>query len=177
MFCSRCLGKVSSCYDDDDDDDDDNHQVSSKEMDQKTITFPSSEEIIKRAQNQEFSIDTCGPLPPLDTTKWKQHIHISAHPVVKVNIDKKQPLPLATPIEFETKLFKGTAFFRLKDAPSPHDKVHNQYFHGRKRFYQVMIQGRFKEELNMKDILIGDYYSKPMENIPRGAIGSSFMGM
>lgn len=125
-----------------------------------------------------LDVDTSGFLPPLDTSKWDHPIYISAHPCVSLlDLYENQPLPLAKPIPFETDLFKGAIFFRIKEAPSKEDKLHSQYFKGRKRFYQVIVQGQFKEVLNMNDIMIGDYYSKPMTNIPRGRIGSAFMKM
>ena len=165
MFCSCLSDTISKFYESSDD----SEEIIADEINVK-LENPS------RTQ-ENFALDTCGPLPPLDTSQWEHPIHISAHPCVNVKFEEVQPLPLAEPIPFETDLFKGFVFFRIKEVPSKQDKLHNQYFQGKKRFYQVIVQGQFKEELNMKDILIGDYYSKPMENIPRGWIGSTFMKM
>lgn len=165
MFCSCLLDTISKCYESSDD----SEEIIADEINVK-VDSPSSTQ-------EKFALDTCGPLPPLDTSQWEHPIHISAHPCVNVEFEKEQPLPLAEPIPFETDLFKGFVFFRIKEVPSKQDKLHNQYFQGKKRFYQVIVQGQFKEELYIKDILIGDYYSKPMENFPRGRIGSTFMKM
>ncbi|GFH46229.1 FAD/NAD(P)-binding domain-containing protein [Chaetoceros tenuissimus] len=160
MFCSCIYDVINKWYENDDDDS------------ENVILL---EDEIKHAN---LELDTPGPLPPLDTSKWNHPIYISAHPCVSLlDLDENQSLPLAKPIPFETDLFKGAVFFRMKEAPSKEDKLHSQYFKGRKRFYQVIVQGQFKEELNMNDIMIGDYYSKPMANIPRGRIGSAFMKM
>jgi hypothetical protein len=73
------------------------------------------------------------------------------------------PLPLGEPIEFETDYFRGKFLLRIRDLPPPYtsDKVgcntnttktsnnqrdihHEAYFHGRKRFFQMVVQGQFK---------------------------------
>lgn len=122
MFCSHLFDTINKCFERSDDNED--------------VTL---EDEIKHA---DLELDTSGSLPPLDTSKWDHPIYISAHPCVSLlELDKNQPLPLAKPIPFETDLFKGSIFFRIKDALSKEDKLHSQYFEGRKRFYQVIVQG------------------------------------
>jgi hypothetical protein len=73
--------------------------------------------------------------------------HFCAHPDVKTAAyEAGEPLPLGVPIEFETDLFRGNFFCRLKPiGPHPDDTGHKEYFEGKKRLYQVIVQGQFKE--------------------------------
>merc|ERR1712154_667866 len=42
----------------------------------------------------------------------------------------------------------------------------NIYFQDRKRLYQVIIQGKFKEKLPVSDVVTGRYYDKPFQMTP-----------
>ena len=96
--------------------------------------------------------------------------------VVKVNgYDIGQSLPLGKAIEFETDLFKGCFYLRLESI-TPDDEndleMHTAYFNGRKRFYQFVIQGQFKENnLTFEDVVFGDFYDRPLKGIPHGRLG------
>lgn len=113
-------------------------------------------------------------LPPAkECSDWPNRpAFLCAHP--KIHTKEYGPedvLPLGIPIEFESDLFKGKIFVRLRHI-EPHydDKVnHEAYFDGKKRLWQVTVQGKFKEQLNMNDIMIGDFYDKPMI-VPRGKL-------
>eukprot|EP00980_Cylindrotheca_fusiformis_P014214 scaffold3741_cov127-Cylindrotheca_fusiformis.AAC.6 len=113
-----------------------------------------------------------GPPPSQAVPQWPHRpAYICAHPEVKTpEHSQGEPLPLGVPVEFETDLFKGKFFCRLKPIdPHPDDATgHKEYFEGKKRHYQWIVQGRFKEEMKFSDILIGDYYEKPFKGIPKG---------
>ncbi|CAJ1959629.1 unnamed protein product [Cylindrotheca closterium] len=110
------------------------------------------------------------------------------------------PLPLGDFIEFETDLFVGKMICRMKPLPpttSPPDdssghtrpadnsnkseessssssssshESHKEYFHGKKRHYQFVVQGHFRKSIPLSDIAMGDFYEKPFLGIPKGAI-------
>ncbi|KAL7448459.1 hypothetical protein ACHAWC_001763, partial [Mediolabrus comicus] len=47
-----------------------------------------------------------------------------------------------------------------------------QYFSGKKRLYQLVIQGQFKtNDLTFSDVVLGDVYDKPLKGVPNGRIG------
>ena len=53
------------------------------------------------------------------------------------------------------------------------------YFSGRKRIYQSVVQGRFKEELSVCDIMTGHEFAKPLKNLPHPFIlktATNFIG-
>lgn len=87
-----------------------------------------------------------------------------------------EPLPLGKAIEFETDLFQGRMLLRLKCVEPAQDdkeeqKRHKTYFEGKKRFYQIVVQGRFKESgLKLSDVYFGDCYEKPFLNVSPGVL-------
>lgn len=111
-----------------------------------------------------------GPTPTLPLEEWKHRpAYICAHPTTKTpEYEPGVSLPLGVPINFESDLFQGKAFLRLKPIPS--DQGHDSYFESKKRFYQFIIQGQFKEELPLCDVVIGDVYDKPFKGVPNGVI-------
>lgn len=115
-------------------------------------------------------------LPSLpDPSKWPTRpIYLVAEDGVKVNSYDDMALPLGKMIDFETDFFKGSFFLRLRDI-NPHiddpEKYaeHSAYFDGKKRLYQLVIQGRFKDDnLMFSDVVLGDVYDKPMKGVPTG---------
>jgi len=115
-----------------------------------------------------------GPLPPKKCSEWSSRpIYFCSHP--KVQMKDYKPggaLPFGVPLEFESDLFTGRVFLRLRPIEShPDDKAnHTSYFEGKKRFWQIIIQGQFKQEINMSDLMLGDFYEKPFHGIPKGYI-------
>ena len=77
-------------------------------------------------------------------------------------------LPLGHPFSFESELFKGICLIRLQNIPSEegHQKNTADYFHSRRRKFQVVTQGRFKEQMNVGDVLTGHEFSRPLKNLP-----------
>lgn len=120
----------------------------------------------------------CGPPPKQEYVDWPNRpAYLCAHPKVHtMEYEVSDALPLGIPIEFESELFKGKIFIRLRPIESHAESKadHSAYFDGNKKFWQCTVQGQFKEQLNMSDIMVGDFYDKPM-NMPRGIVGGSFM--
>lgn len=83
-------------------------------------------------------------------------------------------LPIGTPIEFETDLFKGKILIRVKGVKTSTAVAGDldQYFKGRKRVKQIVIQGRFKESFRVSDVHFGDVYGKPLNISPIVRIAS-----
>lgn len=86
-----------------------------------------------------------------------------------------ESLPLGEKIHFESDIFMGSFYLRLKGI-HPYDDdekmaAHTTYFDGKKRLYQIVIQGQFKKEgLTFADLCLGDVYEKPLKGIPKGRV-------
>ena len=72
-------------------------------------------------------------------------------------------LPIGEEIPFETEMFQGKFLMRIRNAPNTPDQ---QYFSGKKRTKQMVVQGRFKKQMSCDDIYIGDKYEKPLQIFP-----------
>lgn len=119
----------------------------------------------------------CSSPPSQPSSDWPHcPAYFCAHPQVRTKSHEPgEALPFGVPIEFESDLFEGRMFCRLQAIDShPDDKNHAAYFDGAKRFYQVILQGQFKEELCMSDLFFGDHYEKPFKGIPKGLIMKSY---
>ncbi len=120
-----------------------------------------------------FSIMS-GPVPSKECSEWPNYpTYLCSHTKVQtIGYTAGESLPLGKSIHFESELFKGSIFIRLRDVdpPSYDREDHSAYFKGKKRFWQVIVQGQFKEEINMADLVYGDFYEKPFLNVPRGPI-------
>ena len=75
-------------------------------------------------------------------------------------------IPLGLPFEIDSPLFKGKALLRFRNAKSDDDASHDQYFAGRKRLMQTVLQGKFKKSVNMSDIYVGSVFDKPLAKAP-----------
>ena len=83
----------------------------------------------------------------------------------KPGIDKG--CPIGVPFEFESDLFEGKALFRFKGLRTSLDPNSDQkYFQGKKRLHQVVIQGRFKKNIKVSDVLTGRKFEKPLALVP-----------
>ncbi len=74
-------------------------------------------------------------------------------------------IPIGTPIEFETPLFKGKILIRIRNNLNI-DKESQPYFQNHKRLRQYVIQGQFKEKIKMSDIFLGDFYQRRFAIVP-----------
>lgn len=71
---------------------------------------------------------------------------------LKTEHDDHLQCPIGVPFKFSSDIFEGEILVRLKGCgDDPRDK----YFSGRKRLYQHVVQGRFKEEVRVSDVFAG----------------------
>jgi hypothetical protein len=88
-------------------------------------------------------------------------------------------LPIGIPINFESDLFKGKILIRIRDAdvnahhrdfdPSVTKSIGDDmknYFKGKRRLRQYVVQGQFKKSINMSELYYGDFYEKPLRLVP-----------
>jgi len=83
-----------------------------------------------------------------------------------LGIKRGSPVPLGVPFEVESDLFKGSVLLRFRNAKSDDPAKHADYFDGRKRLMQTVIQGRFKRPVNMGDVYVGSLFAKPLAGAP-----------
>jgi hypothetical protein len=77
------------------------------------------------------------------------------------------PCPIGKPFRFSSDLFEGKCLVRLRNvANSDNPDGDSAYFSGRRRLFQTIIQGRFKEPLSVNDVLTGHEFVKPLQNLP-----------
>ncbi len=101
-------------------------------------------------------------LPP----QWQNPVYLTADDGVQTSHDGKA-LPFGESISFETDHFKGKFFLRLRNdvtavASSP-------YFDGKRRLYQLVIQGQFKmDDIALSDIVLGQVYDRSLKGVPSG---------
>jgi hypothetical protein len=79
-------------------------------------------------------------------------------------------LPLGIPFNFSSDLFEGLCLIRVKGANSDAIEENAKYFSGRKRIFQSIVQGRFKEEVNVSDCMTGHEFTRPLKNLPHPII-------
>jgi len=86
-------------------------------------------------------------------------------------------LPLGEKIAFETDLFVGIFYLRFRDMTAPYANdaaqmsSHAAYFDSKKRFYQMVVQGKFKaDDLTFADVCIGGVYDEPFVGVPKGRV-------
>ena len=78
--------------------------------------------------------------------------------------------PIGVPFDFSSELFEGQIIIRLKYCNSDNINGDATYFEGRKRIFQSVVQGRFKERVSVSDVLTGHEFAKPLKNLPRPLI-------
>lgn len=69
-------------------------------------------------------------------------------------------LPLNSEIPFETELFKGRLLVRVRGMGS------EDYFKSRSRKFQCIVQGKFKEDIEVNDLLTGHEFARGLKNLP-----------
>lgn len=122
-------------------------------------------------------------LPPVDT--WAHRpLFVRPHPepcggtldVSVKSIEEKTvkevtpniSCPVGAPFEFESDLFKGRVLFRVRgletSANLDQDK---EYFEGKNRYNQFIIQGRFKEKgIRINDVSYGGEFKRRLKLAP-----------
>jgi len=70
--------------------------------------------------------------------------------------------PCQRPFHFESELFSGKAVWYFRDVPSTPKEI----FNGKARKVQVCIQGKFKREVKIDDLMFGQYMTRSFANLP-----------
>ena len=107
---------------------------------------------------------------PRITTKKSKDIPKNPRPIIRglevavLSNNSKSYVPCPpnsrTPVPFETEIFKGHILLILRtNPPDPHFK---QLFEGKKRMFELQVQGKFKR-LPMGEIVVGGESSNEME--------------
>eukprot|EP00977_Amphora_coffeiformis_P008045 scaffold1803_cov92-Amphora_coffeaeformis.AAC.68 len=109
---------------------------------------------------------SCTLLPPVED--WPHRpVYVKASDETKIlGMNENEALPLGVPFEFETSVFKGRMLLRLRNATSDEMQSHGEYFSGRKRLMQTVVQGRFKKPMRMDEIYMGSLFSEPLRLVP-----------
>ena len=68
------------------------------------------------------------------------------------DFSNSEEYPIGIPFEIDTDLFVGKMLLRVKGLANSNDPNGDDYFNGRCRTYQHVIQGRFKEEISFADL-------------------------
>jgi hypothetical protein len=77
------------------------------------------------------------------------------------------PCPIGKPFWFSSDLFEGYCLVRIKNIANSDDpESDNRYFDGRRRMFQTIVQGRFKETLAVNTVLTGHEFVAPLKNLP-----------
>ena len=108
-------------------------------------------------------------LPPV--SEWRHNpVMVCVNTVVspKINVPdyKSAHLPIGKAFNFESELFVGRCLLRFKDVPVDNLEDVSAYFNDRQRRFQAIVQGRFKRELNVDDVLTGHEFDKPFNYFP-----------
>lgn len=107
-----------------------------------------------------------------DPTDWPHRpVLVCVNTPVSESLEVQQPYgdgpcPIGKPFSFSSGLFEGQCLIRLKGIDSDAVSGDDAYFEGRRRLFQTIIQGRFKEPLNVRDVLTGHEFSRPLLNLP-----------
>mmetsp|Transcript_32393 Transcript_32393/g.69938 ORF Transcript_32393/g.69938 Transcript_32393/m.69938 type:complete len:660 (-) Transcript_32393:76-2055(-) len=106
-----------------------------------------------------------------DVATWRHRpLFVCVNSAVSPNLEVPHhglgACPLGVPFSFSSELFEGTCLIRLKGSISDDPKGDEEYFSGRKRIFQSVVQGRFKEEVPVSQVLSGHEFARPLENLP-----------
>ena len=83
-----------------------------------------------------------------------------------LGIGEGEPIPLGVPFEIDSPIFKGKVLLRFRNAASGDVPSHENYFKGRKRLMQTVLQGQFKKPTKMSDVYVGSIFDKPLAQAP-----------
>ena len=131
-----------------DDDDDENEEESQRQRAEVVQTFNNNQ---KNASLSSYNVSKLLP---------KNRSDVLLRICGKTTQDDRTPLnfsnsaeyPIGIPFDIETDLFVGKMLLRVKGLPNSNDPNGDEYFKGRCRTYQHVIQGRFKEEISFSDL-------------------------
>ena len=115
-----------------------------------------------------------GPPPP-PVSRWNQrplHMTIPSYAGFKIT---RGALTYNSeiPFEFETSVFAGRCLIRFRDCPPPPagaapDAARRleEYFRGRARTFQCVVQGKFKRRIRADEAVTGHEFFQPLLGIP-----------
>ncbi|KAL3801652.1 hypothetical protein HJC23_013157 [Cyclotella cryptica] len=147
------------------------------------VSKKSSNSLVAAREKSIILMRESYSLPDIET--WPNRpLLICVNTPVSINIKVPTyglgPCPLGKPFEFSSDLFEGTCLIRIKGSRSDDIPADTEYFSGRKRIFQCVVQGRFKEDgLRVSDVLTGHEFSRPLKNLPHPWIlrtASNFIG-
>ncbi len=107
--------------------------------------------------------------PPSEWEQWPVLFRISPIGIPNVSrLDCSDPFaPIRindnVSVPFETPLFCGRVIIRMAGLPNAED-----YFHGRKRLTNLVIQGQFRRPVAFYSLLTGQKFSTEVNALPRG---------
>jgi Protein of unknown function (DUF1769) len=95
-------------------------------------------------------------------------VNTPTDPSLKVESTYGQgPCPIGKPFWFSSDLFEGYCLVRIKNIANSDDpESDKEYFDGRRRLFQTIVQGRFKEALPVNTVLTGHEFVAPLKNLP-----------
>ena len=124
--------------------------------------------IIERARRYPHRPEDRADPPPLSTDDWVDTpCALRFSPADAQTIQQKNQLPdnmvrAQIPFEIDSELFKGKMVVYMRGLDNePHD-----IFNGRMRTIQIALQGKFKREIAMDELVIGQTLSRPLKNLP-----------
>jgi len=128
------------------------------------VFFRSAAASVATSTKKEMKQKTT--IPHFD--QWRHRpVFLKASEDTKVSgIADNETLPLGVPFEFETPLFKGRMLVRLRHANSDDSEKHENYFSGRKRIMQTVVQGKFKKPVSMAELYVGSVFREPIRLVP-----------
>ena len=149
-----------------------------REKDEKDITDSKRREGSNRKPSSTSSSSfrmiqqrQAADLPP--RTEWPHGpvffcVNIPVSPKLQAHVDKNNgPLPIGVPFAFSSELFEGHCLLRLRGLTSSDDPDGDgAYFAGRRRQFQVIVQGRFKESLSLDEVLTGHEFVRDFHHLP-----------
>lgn len=89
---------------------------------------------------------------------------------------KSPNFPLdGTIVRFDGSVFEGKIISRVKQAslinpPSKQRECKQDYFKGRSRMFQWVVQGKFKQRIRFDKVVTGQEFQRPFRNAPSAAI-------
>jgi hypothetical protein len=83
------------------------------------------------------------------------------------NAPSAPPCPLGVPFDISTPLFQGRMLLRVKGVAGDNPEGNASYFgEGRRRMFQLVVQGQFTKRTPVKDVLTGHIFENGLSNLP-----------
>ena len=131
----------------------------------------STKQPSKNGSQQTISMRESNDLPPVD--QWPKRPFFFCVNTDAVGDTFNVPgygdgmLPVGKPFDFESDLFKGQCLLRVAGVECDGDQeLTDTFFANRRRKWQIVCQGKFKEELAVADVLYGTEFCRPFKNVP-----------